>query len=127
MIIKNSNIRRALVNSRYKIIVTIIAIILILIIIRTVNDIETEQVRKKLEQKNQMQNTYVQEEIKQSGQTIISGNDVSQERQTEYKKLIDNFINACNQKEIQKAYQYLTDECKEELYNSKIQLFEKIT
>ena len=48
--------------------------------------------------------------------TIIAGSDVSKKEYEEDEKIIDNFVEYCNKKEYEKAYDLLTDECKELIY-----------
>ncbi len=121
MIIKNSNLRQMLFSNRYKILGTIIAIILVLYIIQMLN----QQSKEKLEKKAQNAiNTQVVKETYKPEETIVVGDNVTKEQQTTNSELIDKFISYCNNKEIQKAYNLLTDECKEAVYSSKIENFQ---
>ena len=45
----------------------------------------------------------------------LTGEKISEDQETEI-GVIDNFINACNEKNLQGAYDLLTDECKEVMY-----------
>lgn len=125
MIIQNSNIRRALVRNRYKILGGIIAIILVLCIIRYLND---QAIKKAQESKNN-QNTVVNNTVNigaiPDNETVISGNDISSKKHSNYTNIINQFIEACNKKQVELAYNMLSKECQEALYNSQIQLFEK--
>ena len=56
--------------------------------------------------------------------SAITGEKISNERLENATKIIDDFINCCNKKELEKAYNMLTDKCKEEMYNS-LEDFEK--
>ena len=122
MIIKNSNIRRSIVENRYVIFVVIFAIILALYLIRFLN----ENAKEKLKPKNEIQNVAVtQPKVDTSTKPVISGTEVNKEQQENNTKLIETFITYCNNKEIEKAYALLSDECKEEVFSSNIQYFAK--
>ena len=120
MIIKNSNLRTILAENRYKILAIIIAIILILCVIRLLNEMAKNANRKTENTVNiETSTTYKPQE------TILQGENVPDFQQEKNDNVMENFIKYCNKKEIQKAYNLLTDECKEILFNSDIQNFEK--
>lgn len=124
MIIKNSNLRRNLFGNRYLILAIMAAIIFLLLLINTLNNISKENNRKKAEEQNKIQqNTIKQQEIYTPEKTTISGTNVRQQEQENNKTLIENFINYCNQKQIEQAYNLLTDECKKEVFFSNIANF----
>lgn len=123
MIIKNSNLRIMLFRNRYKILGIIIAIIFSLLLIQTLNKKAYERVENKISNNEIINNTntgWIKE-----NETFISGQDISNEKQEEYTNVIDQFIEACNNKEVEKAYEFLSTECKQLLYGSKIESFEK--
>ncbi len=120
MIIKNSNIRRSIFKNRYVIFAVIIAIILFLTVKQLLNENAKEKFRQK---ENQIQNTTItslQEERLEK--PVISNVEINKQQQTDT-KVIEEFIDFCNRKEIQKAYDLLTEACKEEKFKSNIQLF----
>lgn len=124
MIIKNSNLRRNLFSNRYLILAIMAAIIFLLLLINTLNNISKENNSKKAEEQNKIQqNTIKQQEIYTPEKTTISGTNVRQQEQENNKTLIENFINYCNQKQIEQAYNLLTDECKKEVFFSNIANF----
>jgi len=49
-------------------------------------------------------------------QTIIQGSDVLKEQFEEDSNLVNTFLDFCNSKDIEKAYNLISDECKEEKY-----------
>lgn len=57
-------------------------------------------------------------EIYAPTETIISGSNINEEEYEEDSNLVDTFINYCNEKKVNEAYQLLTDECKENLYTT---------
>ena len=49
-------------------------------------------------------------------QTIIKGSDVSKEQFEKDSNLVNTFLNFCNNKEVEEAYNLISDECKKEKY-----------
>lgn len=121
MIIKNSNIRRSLFNNRYVIFIIIFVIILLLYFIQVLNNNTKEKFEA---ENNKIQNTvsYTPKED-ESSKATISGESINKTQQTNNTKIIEEFITYCNNKEIEKAYNLLTEECKEEIFASSIQNF----
>ena len=56
--------------------------------------------------------------------SIITGNDNSSSDSVDKLSIIDNFIEYCNQKKIEEAYNLISDECKEEMFSS-LDLFKR--
>lgn len=119
MIIKNSNLRSNLFSNRYKILGIIVAIILVLCGIRLLNNMSKEKLQTEIIGNTTSQPTYKPQE------TLISGDNVVEEQQEANTYVMDQFIKYCNEKEVEKAYNLLTDECKEVIYNSNIDNFRK--
>ena len=118
MIIRNSNIRRSLTENRYKILVCIIAIILILLLIQVLDKMAEE--KNKAIQNEESKN---QGSIYTPQETVISGDNISEERQESNSELLNIFISYCNKKDIESAYNLLSSNCKEKLFYSNIQNF----
>lgn len=59
-----------------------------------------------------------------SNQSAVTGNSISQTKLKTATTTINEFISYCNKKELQKAYDLLTDECKEQIYNN-LETFEQ--
>lgn len=121
MIIKNSNIRRMLVDNRYRIGIIIIAIILALYLIQVMNNASKEKFKEKA---NTIQNTIV-EESNNKEQAPIIGENVPKVEQEDITSVIEQFITYCNRKEIDKAYNLLSEDCKQEVFASDIENFKK--
>ncbi len=123
MIIKNSNLRRELFSSRYKILGGIIAIVLIFLITRLLNI----QAKKQHEEEGKiLQNKVVQSNVYKPEETTISGGNVEEKTQKENEQVIESFINYCNLGQIEQAYNLLTEECKEVVFSNSINNFKKI-
>lgn len=121
MIIKNSNIRRILFEARYVIFMIIFGIILVLYLIQVLNENAKEKLKPS---QNVVENTVVQT-VDKSSQTVISGDNVSSKEQQANTSIIETFIGYCNNKQIEKAYALLTDECKKEVFADSITYFQK--
>lgn len=115
MIIKNSNLRRNIVSNRYKILGIIIGAILIFAIIQVLNAIAENSNKNSVD-------TQINQNVYNPSDTIIYGSDVPEKEQEINNNIIDTFMEYCNNKEIEKAYNLLTDECKEVMY-PKIEYF----
>lgn len=124
MIIKNSNIRRSIVENRYVIFVIIFVIILILSLLQTIKKQEKTNVVVQ-NRENQIQNTTTIPKVDSSSKPSVSGKEVTTQKQEANMKIIDEFITYCNNHEIEKAYGLLTEECKEEIFAHNIQYFKQ--
>lgn len=122
MIIRNSNIRRSIFENRYVIFIVIFAIVLVLYLIQMLNNNKKEQPTI---QNNEIQNTVIEQEKDTSARPVITGNEISKDKQETNTKIIEQFITYCNNKEIEQAYNLLTDECKEKIFFSNIQYFKQ--
>lgn len=122
MIIKNSNLRRALYYNRYKILGVIVVIILLFGIIQIMNQYAKQQL-----QKSETQNNTITNEINNNKQEtpVIIGKEVSPENQQINHTIINQFISHCNNQKIEEAYNLLTEECKEQIFSNNIQNFQK--
>lgn len=59
-----------------------------------------------------------------TNQSVVTGENVSSNQLKTQAEVIDQFISYCNEKNLQEAYDLLTDECKEQIYNS-LEIFEQ--
>lgn len=114
MIIKNSRLRQYLSKNSYKILFGVIGIILLLLILGTMSTVSKQQEEaNKNKISNKITNT---SNVYKPQETIISGQNIVKEKQEKNSNIINEFINYCNNGEIEKAYNLLTDECKINLY-----------
>lgn len=109
-----NNIIRFWNQNRKGIIVGIIAIVLLIVIIQVMNQAAKEQKQKK------NINTTIDETVEDlPNKSIITGETVKEETTKTNVSLIENFLEQCNKQDIEAAYELLTDECKEVLFNTK--------
>lgn len=111
---RTSKLGRMLNQNIMEIIVVILIIAFIILILQILNN-----AAKKGRQQAIKENHMV---IDSSTETIISGSNVPKERNQENDKLIDRFIEYCNTKNLEAAYELLSKDCKEELYQT-IEIF----
>lgn len=102
-------------QNKRKIIIVVIAIVLIIALIQILNNMAKNS--KKEDSTNVVDNNLP---IK----STITGAKMSVEETQSNTKLIDEFISECNNKNIDKAYEYLSDECKIEKFESDKSIFE---
>lgn len=113
MIIKNSRIRQYLSKNTYKILFGVIGIILLLLILKNMSDIVRKQEEDKKTQVETQQNT---SNVYKPQETVISGANIAKEQQEKNSNIINTFVEYCNNGEIEKAYNLLTEECKQQMY-----------
>lgn len=100
-------------------------IALAFIIIRTLNAIVGEEnAQKRNNMKLQNSSTNTSTTISNSNTSVITGETVSNKETKTNEAIIKEFVGYCNNGEIEKAYNMLTDECKSLIYPS-IQQFDQ--
>lgn len=126
MIIKNSNIRRFIVQNRYVILVIIVGIILFLSIINVVNNFVKNT---KLQTQNTTNTNSIANNITNNSRPIIGSTENKNSNKTnndlDNEKIIRDFITYCNSNDIQNAYNLLSDECKEAVFFGNIEYFRR--
>lgn len=114
------NIIRIINQNKLQIIAVIIAIIIVIGIVQTLNHFAKISNQ---EQNNSIANgnTTISEEDRTLS-PAISGSNTKTENAENYKKAIEDFINLCNNQKPEQAYEMLSNECKETMF-SNYQLF----
>lgn len=105
-------------KNRHAIWGTIIAIILIFGVINTLNNLSKNNT------KDESSSTSSTTTYNKENYSIISQTEMKEEATNQYKDIINKFIDYCNSGEIQKAYELLSNDCKEQEY-SNVEKFEK--
>ena len=100
-------------KNRWKIIITVLIIIFVIILIYTINSILSRTQEKNYTNTNQI------EDISIPSESVISGGSVSEQVTEENIEVIKKFVDYCNNGEYQNAYNLLTDDCKSELFQNK--------
>lgn len=97
----------------------IIFVAFLIIILQLLNHMAKQDNEKKLNSVNNVKTNAVQynEVTLESQKSALSGKKIS-ESQQEAIKTIDKFFSYCNEKNLQEAYNLLTEECKEEMYTT---------
>lgn len=104
-------------QNKRKILITIAVIALVIIIIQIANAMIREQNKKN--SNNQTERNIVANDITKPSESIISDTKLTEKEVKENSDLIEQFVEFCNQKKIDEAYQLLTEDCKAELYPTK--------
>lgn len=100
-------------QNRKKVIITIAVIAFIIIIIQIINNFMGNMQKRENKEKN---NTVVDKT--NPIQSTLTGEKVSENITKQNTDVIKEFVDYCNKKDYQKAYDILTDECKNEFGNS---------
>lgn len=118
-------------QNRKQIWITVIIIILIIFIIQLLNNVAKQQNEKDKQQneknKQQKKETTYNNVVSydKESESIISDSNVSGEKKNIYGELIDKFFTYCINHNPEKAYELLSDDIKNHMYESEM-LFEKL-
>lgn len=101
-------------QNRKGIIAGIVAIVLLILFIQILNEIAKQQ----KEERNNNKIVLTEEEKKLPTESIIGDKKVSIEETKTNVKIIENFVDKCNNGQVYDAYELLTDGCKKALFSS---------
>lgn len=107
------NIRRFINQNNKLIMYVIFSIIFILLIIKSLNSYYEQEEQKKLQNITQNNNGQVTNNISSTDTENHEENNVDT-----IESVMKEFVQYCNNNEIQKAYDMITDECKNAMYNT---------
>lgn len=102
-------------QNRKSIIKVILIIAFIILVIQLLNWLTKINKQNKEEKNNTIERTETINEIV-SDKSLISGQSLSSAKLEEDTEIINKFVTYCNEKNINSAYELLTDECKEEMF-----------
>ena len=102
-------------QNRRRILIIILIIVFILGIIQLLNYFSRMKIAKEDKQNALIENTEINKDVV-SEKSLISGQNVSGTQLNSETELIDEFIKYCNNKDLNAAYEMLSDECKEEMF-----------
>lgn len=100
-------------QNRRRIILVVVIIVSLIIVIQLLNSFAKKQLDNATKEEKinvSTQNLY------QPNKTILTNTTIEETQAKENTEIIEEFVQYCNNNEIQKAYDLLTDECKEVLY-----------
>lgn len=97
--------------NRHAIWITIVVIILIFGVMKTLNNLSKNNAKDKSSSTNNSTTTY-----NKNNYSIISGTNMPNEVTSQSTDIIDSFVKFCNEKDISSAYNLLSNDCKETLY-----------
>lgn len=99
-------------QNRIKVIITIFIIVFIIVLIYTVNGL-LGQINENMTSDD---NIIIDESF--PSESVITGDSVSQEVTEKNVQIIEQFVEYCNNKDYENAYNLLTDDCKSEIYET---------
>lgn len=106
---------RIINQNRKQILIAILAIVFVIILIQILNSVSKKNNEEKLKELQNSASNYISSAYDPS-HSVISGGSVNEKNQTEVEEVIEQFITACNNGEIQNAYELLSTNCKEQIY-----------
>lgn len=101
-------------NNKQKILITIGVIVFVFICIQVANGIVKQQ--NKNENSNVQNTPPIAQDITKPEEPILTQKPLNETEQEENAQLIANFVKLCNEKNIEQAYELLSNGCKEEIY-----------
>lgn len=107
-------------QNRKKILLIVLIIVFLIILVRVLNYIVKTNIQ---EERNNISNVQVDKDTSIPDEAIISGEEISEEKAKEDKDVINNFVQACNDKDYAKAYNMLTDDCKNIVFSGTMDSF----
>ena len=102
-------------QNRRRILIIILIIVFILGIIQLLNYFSRMKIAKEDKQNTLIENTEINKDVV-SEKSLISGQNVSDTQLNSETELIDEFVKYCNNKDLNSAYEMLSEECKEEMF-----------
>lgn len=103
-------------QNKKKILITIAVIALVIIIIQIANQMVKQQ--NEAERNKIKTNTTKVQDVTKPSEAIMSDTKLTEKEVEENSDIIKQFVNYCNQKNVNEAYNLLTDDCKKEIYTS---------
>lgn len=103
-------------QNKRKILITIGVIALVIVIIQIANMVAKSQ--NEAEKNQTKQNIQVAQDVTKPNQTIVSDKKITEKEVEDNSKIIKTFIDYCNQKDVESAYNILSDDCKQEVYKT---------
>ena len=101
------------INQNRRIIILLVSIgIFIIILIKALNNLSFKSDNDETD--NEIENT--SREIQDTRTSVITNTSVGQKTSTQNYNLLEEFVNLCNDGNIEEAYQLLSDECKQNVY-----------
>ncbi len=118
------NLIRFYNQNRERIWLAIIFIVFIVLIVNVLNSIYKDKAEEQKKQNASSSNNQVKDYTHES-KSLVSENDVPEYYKKDFGNLIDNFLTYCKNHEPEKAYDLLSQSCKEILYQNNEKIFEE--
>lgn len=124
-----SKLRKYYYDNKTKIWKTILIIVSLFALLYFVNFLmrrKSENILTSQNQINTIQNTVVDNTSLTTDKSVVSGGIVNEEKLEEDITIIEQFINLCNNKQFEQAYELLSNDCKSNVYNNSYNNFKRI-
>lgn len=107
-------------QNKRKILITVGVIVFIYVCIQIANTIVKKQNEQKAQERQNQINTNIGQatDVTKPKDSVLTQTNLSEKKAEENAKLIKEFVQYCNEKKPEQAYQLLSDACKEELYGT---------
>ena len=99
-------------QNRLKIIITILIIVLIIVVIQIINNFLANI------QGSSTQTEWKVPDLSRPTESVLSGEEIPEETADKNAEIIKKFVDYCNEKSYQDAYNLLSQDCKEEVFNN---------
>ncbi len=103
-------------QNRVGIWIVILIFAFIILIIQTLNGLTKEQIEQENANSEANKNITNQVDYTKESRTLVSGDEVPEIYQKDFGKILENFLTYCKNHEPEKAYDLLSNDCKEILY-----------
>ena len=115
-----SNLRKYYYDNKTKIWKTILIIVSLFAILYFINFLIRNQNQEILtsQEQNNIQNTVVDNTSLTTNQSVVGGTILDENKLEEDISIIEEFLNLCNNKEFEQAYELVSDDCKVNVFNN---------
>ena len=101
-------------QNRKKILLIVLIIVLLIILTRVLNYFARLNAQ---EENNRLFSQNIDRDTSIPDEAIVSGTEITEEEAKEDKEIIDTFVQACNNKDYNTAFNLLTEDCKNNIFN----------
>lgn len=102
----------------WKIIIFVVVLLIVIQVINKIISIENQQINygSNIYNNSISNSTYQEDTYIESNTSAVTGNTISSDKLSSAQEIIQNFVKACNEGNVEEAYNYLSNDCKQEKY-----------
>ena len=112
------NIKRLYNQNKKKIWRIILIVTCLFILIQVLNYLARNNIKNEKDEDEITETQLINNSSFISSKSLVSGNNISEDTLLDINETMDNFIEFCNTRQYEQAYDMLTDDCKENVYNT---------